>query len=150
MAYYVNEWNLETIKNFSDPYGECRIWRGAKHVQGYGMMRYKGKMRTVHSVIAELKYGVKPTKQSGTRVSRTCGNDGCCNHEHIVIKRATDIQRAAYRRTGRFKDEDILEIRNEYDNNRYHGLVKQLSEKWGVSPATITAICKRRLYKAVK
>ena len=65
MPYYVDEWTLESIKEFSDPEYDCCIWRGGKHKQGYGMMRYKGQMRTVHSVIAELKYGMKPTKYNG-------------------------------------------------------------------------------------
>jgi len=48
---------LEDILERTERVDDCLIWTGGMHEQGYGMMRQDGKMRTVHSVIAEMKYG---------------------------------------------------------------------------------------------
>jgi hypothetical protein len=146
MPYYVNEWTLESIKNFSDPLDDCCIWRGGKHKQGYGMMRYKGKMRTVHSVITELKYGEKPTKYSGTRATRTCDNVACCNPDHIVIKNASDIRSGIYPPKRTLSMETVREIREEYAKGDW-GRGKKLAEKYNVTIHLIYAIANGRIYK---
>ena len=146
MPYYVNQWTLETIKNFSDPLDECCIWRGGKHKQGYGMMRYKGKMRTVHSVITELKYGVKPTKYSGTRATRTCDNVACCNPDHIVIKNATDIRSGIFPPKRSISMETVRAIREEYANGK-HGRGPRLAKKYGISIHMVYSIAGYRTYK---
>ena len=145
------EWTLEQIVAKGRPFNDCLIWTGGKHSQlGYGMMRYKTKMRTVHSVIAEIKYGTKPTKYTGTRVSRTCNEPACCNPEHIVIVDAGSLQRGKAAERGRFTDEEIKDIRNRYDNEYYWGIVSDLSKEYEVKPNHMSAICRRWIYKKVE
>ena len=146
MALYVDEWNLETIKNFSDPEYDCCIWRGGKHKQGYGMMRYQGKMRTVHSVIAELKYGIKPTKYTGTRATRTCDNVACCNPDHIVIKNATDIRCGIFPRPRTISMDVVRAIREEYAKGDW-GRGPRIAKKYNVSTDMVYAIANNRIYK---
>ena len=140
-------WELQDILDNTRKEDDCLIWRGGTHAQGYGMMRYKQQMRTVHSVVAEIKYGVKPTKYTGTRVTRTCGNLLCCNPDHIVIVDAGSLQRGNAPERGRFTDEEIKEIRRLYDDEYYHGIVSKMARDNQVTLNHMSAICTRRIYK---
>ena len=142
-------WTLQDILDNTRKENDCLIWRGGTHAQGYGMMRYEQSMRTVHSVVAEIKYGVKPTKYTGTRVTRTCGNLLCCNPDHIIIVDAGSLQRGNAADRGRFTDEEIIEIRRIYDEEHYHGLVGKLAKDYDVTVNHMSAICTRRIYKKV-
>ena len=142
-------WTLSDILDNTRKEDDCLIWRGGTHAQGYGMMRYETEMRTVHSVISEIKYGVKPTKYTGTRVTRTCGNLLCCNPDHIIIVDAGSLQRGNAADRGRFTDEEIIEIRRQYDNEHYHGLVGKLAKDYDVTVNHMSSICTRRIYKKV-
>ena len=147
MGYYVDEWNLETIKSFSDPLDDCCIWRGGKHKQGYGMMRYNNKMRTVHSVIAELKYGIIPTKTSGTRATRTCDNLACCNPDHIIIESASVIQINAKPSSKRIlTQEQAREIRAKYRPYGW-GAAGKLAKEYNVTTNLVYSIAHNRTYK---
>ena len=144
------EWTLKDITDKGRPFNDCLIWTGGKHSQlGYGMMRYKTKMRTVHSVIAEIKYGTKPTKYSGTRVSRTCNEPACCNPEHIIIVDAGSLQRGNATERGRFTDEEVIEIRRRYDNEWYWGIVSDMAREYSVTGNHMSSICRRWTYKKV-
>lgn len=139
--------DIDDILERTQREGDCMIWTGATHVQGYGMMRQAGEMRSVHSVVAELKYGRKPTKYSGDRVSRTCDNNLCVNPEHIVIVSASSLLRGKHMVKGKFTDDDIREIRRRYDEEYYHGITTEMAKHYDVSVSLISGICKRRIYK---
>ena len=146
----LKHWTLKDITDNTRKEDDCLIWRGGTHSQqGYAMMRYETEMRTVHSVIAEIKYGVKPTKYTGTRVTRTCDNLLCCNPDHIIIVDAGSLQRGNAADRGRFTDEEIIEIRRQYDNEHYHGLVGKLAKDYDVTVNHMSSICTRRIYKKV-
>lgn len=146
----LKHWTLKDITDNTRKEDDCLIWRGGTHSQqGYAMMRYETEMRTVHSVIAEIKYGVKPTKYTGTRVTRTCDNLLCCNPDHIIIVDAGSLQRGNAAERGRFSDEEIIEIRRQYDNEHYHGLVGKLAKDYDVTVNHMSSICTRRIYKKV-
>ena len=146
---YKIDWNISTISKFSNEQGDCLIWRGGKHRQGYAMMRYKGNMRTVHSVIAELKYGYKPTKYTGTRVTRTCGNKMCVNPDHIIIEEASKIQRKRYHcKARKITQEQAREIRKRYAEGGW-GIGMKLAKEYGVTHNTIYATIANKLYKEI-
>lgn len=140
---------IEDILERTRVEGDCRIWTGAKHIQGYGMTRHNGKMRTVHSVVAELKYGWVPDKWCGKRVTRTCDNIDCVNPDHIVIERADQIPRGGSR-GGQFTHDQIREIRKKYDADPYYGILMDLSKEYNCGYSCMASICKRRIYKGVK
>ena len=140
-------WTLSDILANTRKENECLIWKGGTHSQGYGMMRYERTMRTVHSVVAEIKYGTKPTKYTGTRVTRTCYNLLCCNPDHIIIVDAGSIQRGNAAERGRFSDEEIIEIRRQYDEEYYWGIVSKLAKDYNVTANHMSAICRRWIYK---
>jgi hypothetical protein len=142
-------WTLEKILENTEKSGDCMLWKGGTHSQGYGMIRYQTIMRTVHSVVAQLKYNLKeaPGKYSGKRVTRTCDNLRCCNPDHIYIIDAWKLQRgsAAYR--CRFTQEQIADIRHRYDTNYYWGIIRDLSKEYDASEGHMSAICRRHIYK---
>jgi len=152
-------WTLDQIVAKAVPKGDCLLWVGSFHRQGYGMMRFSAnpesgdaKMRTVHSVVAQLKYGTVPSKQSKDRVTRTCDEISCVNPDHIVIKTVSEIMMNA-KQTGtntRFNADEIRAIRKEYADNNYHGAQKDLAIKWGTNDRHMWNIVRKRLYKWVK
>ena len=137
---------IEDILERTERDGDCCIWVGAKHVQGYGMMRQEGVMRSVHSVVAELKYGRKPTKYGGERVTRTCDNVDCVNPDHVVIVAASEIQSGIFPKPRTLSMETAREIRKEYAKGDW-GRGKRIAEKFNISTNMVYAIANGRIYK---
>lgn len=146
---------IEDILKRTEREGDCRLWVGAKHKQGYGMMRYKGKMRTVHSVIAELKYGEKPTKYTGTRVTRTCDNVACCNPDHIVQVTHSQVM-TSFVKTRKPKRgaraelsrEQVVEIRNYPDEG--WGTNEKLARKFKINSSSVGKIRRGETYQWIQ
>jgi hypothetical protein len=145
---------LERVKERSTKEGDCHIWNGPWHRQGYPMVRFPQtkKMRTTYSVVWELLGNSVPAKGDKAKLTRTCDNIKCVNPEHIVLKDMSDVMKAA-RQTGNgcmFTPDEIRAIRKEYDENIYHGCVRNLAEKYNCKEGHMWSICNRRLYKWVK
>jgi len=113
-------WTIEKIEARGTPDGDCILYTGnSLHRQGYPMMRFEGKMRTISSVIAQLKskYGTVPNRESRDKVTRVCGNKLCINSKHIVIKTKGEIMSGAHQ-TGfntLLNADQVRAIRKEYD-----------------------------------
>ena len=145
---------LERIKERSTEEGECHIWNGPWHRQGYPMVRWAQtqSMRTTHSAIWELLGNTVPGKSDKAKLTRSCGNIKCVNPEHIVLKNMSDVMREA-KQTGkgcRFTPDEIRAIRNDYDSNFYYGCIRDLAIKYNCKESHMWSICKRRLYKWVE
>ena len=145
---------LNRIKERSTEEGDCHIWKGPWHRQGYPMVRFPltQKMRTTYSVVWELLGNTVPAKGDKAKLTRTCGNVKCVNPDHIVLKSMSDVMRSA-RQTGNgcfFTPDQIREIRKQYDTNAYHGCIRDLAIKYKCKAGHMWSICHRRLYKWVK
>lgn len=127
----------------------CLLWQGGKHPQGYGMIRWNNeKMRTCHSIVAELKYGYYPRRGSSHKVTHTCNKPHCLNPDHIEIRSASFICKNIAIRSGRIRtlsNDDIRYIREEYARGEW-GMGHRLAEKFNRSPQTIYGIVKGRIY----
>jgi len=138
---------LEEILENTERDGDCMIWQGGKHRQGYGMMRQRGEMRTVHSVVAELVYGYKPDKYHGERVVRTCDNNLCVSPDHVIIEQTANLTRKRYHcKNRKLTQEQVREIRQKYAEGSW-GIGSRLAKEYNVSTYVIYATVSNRLYK---
>jgi len=145
-------WTIQKIQEKGTPDGDCLIWTGAAGSGGYPMMRYGGQMRTVSSVLVEMRDGTVHTRESPNKVTRTCGNKKCIALDHTIVKTKSEVMYAATQTgaTLRFTPDEIRAIRKEYDDNIYRGAQRDLSIKWKTPSRHIWCIVSRRLYKWVK
>lgn len=165
-------WTLDKIMAHSTPEKDtdCLIWKGPWHRQGYAYMRQSARMRTVHSVIHELKTGDNaPGKSSKEKITRTCKNLACVNPEHIVLKNMTDVMKSAKQGNGcMFSSEDIRQIRKDLEKEfirdedgnpvlnkngkikKTVGYHRKLAKKWGGGHQHMWMICNNYRYRWVK
>jgi len=146
---------LQDILDYTDlDENGCMIWRGGKHRQGYAMVRFRKQMRTVHSVIAELKYGESPGRYGGMRVRRTCENKMCCNPEHIIIGSSSNDKLPYWSGdkppNGKFTDDDVRQIRLEAEQDKSWGSRTRLCKRWGCGHITLRRIITGESYRWVK
>ena len=121
--------------------GDCLIWQGATHRQGYGLMRYGKKMQTVHRIMA-IESGKFPDADFNTRIGHTCGNYLCVNPDHLIEQTHSEVIRKAYTRRnntmGCFDSQTIKQIRTEYEQRKNEtGIQKKLARKYGCAPQSM-------------
>lgn len=146
--------NTEKILGRCTPQGDCMIWQGATHRQGYGMIRVDAKMQTVHRVVGLDKYG-NPGDSGTYKFSQTCGNKLCCNPDHIVVKTHSDVMNdcVPWRKpkTGKrstLQPEDVVAIRNDPDSG--WGSFVRLAKKYGTTENTVGKIRRGETYQWIQ
>lgn len=70
---------LATIKDKIIVEGDCWLWTGALHANGYAIIGRDGKQNRVTKILFEDYYDCEIGK---TKLKRTCGNRACVNPEH--------------------------------------------------------------------
>lgn len=63
--------------------GDCWIWRGGRHVDGYGWLRYHGRLYAAHRLAFMLTHGALPPPPLIIR--HRCDNRPCCNPDHLEV-----------------------------------------------------------------
>lgn len=85
--------------------GDCWLWNGAKDPSGYGAVKYYGRKRNLHRVIAHIVYG---SDLDGNHIEichkLECPNRECWNPDHLYVgTRSSNMHDALKRGThGRF------------------------------------------------
>ena len=139
-----------TIKNYvkaieercdKDEETGCWNWTRAKHVQGYGMMRHGGNMKTPQRIMA-IEMNLFDDINFYTRIGNSCNNKLCCNPDHIVSMTHTEVNYKRYDRLGTGgKFEGIEEqVRNEYNDmksNKIPRIINILAKKYDCHPTMI-------------
>lgn len=148
----------------------CWIWKGAKHEDGYGLVKILGKLRRAHRVSFVLAGG---TFDRGPIVIHgACNNPSCVNPDHLssgsysqneadkrrdgTLSPATGSKHGAYTRPERvlkgskngnskLNEDQVMSIRSKYEAG---GLTMQnLADEYGTSQTLINMIILRKRWK---
>ena len=135
--------------------GDCMIWQGAKHRQGYAHVRVGRKMMSAHRIIGLEIHG--DAGDSGVhKFTQTCGNLLCCNPNHIKPTTHSEVCRRSYAKgerlpksgkRRRLSRDQIIAIRVEpfkYGCNTY------LAKKFDTNVTTVRRIRNGESYAWVK
>lgn len=133
-----------------DPETGCHNWTGAKDKDGYGLIKYNGKMIRVHRLVYERHNGEIPEEQC---VLHECDNPPCCNPEHLRLGTQKDNsedmvgkgRQSKGEKNGRVKltKEQVIEIR------AITKPLMQLAEEYGISFGQIGKIKRRERWRHV-
>lgn len=137
--------------------GECLEWQRCRNDYGYGRVTYNGRVERAHRVSYELMYGEIP---DGTVIRHRCDNPACIHPLHLEAGTMQDNSNDMVSRgrhvpvslpgekhpMNRLSEDDILAIRSAPTG---YGTGVRLAEKYGVTPAAISAIRKRKLWRHI-
>ena len=139
-----------------NPETRCKEWQRQKDKDGYGMIRYKGKMTKTHRLVWYLVKGNWPKGM----LLHSCDHPSCINLKHLREGSAQDNvddmfskgreMKAKGERVGSAKltEKQVIAIRKLYKTGRYSQ--KELALIYKVMRQNISSICTRRIWKHVK
>lgn len=76
--------------------GDCLLWTGAKSSNGYGVVRWHGRMVYTHRLAYALHVGAWPER--GLVVRHGCDTPACCAIWHLMLGTQADNNRDRQRR----------------------------------------------------
>lgn len=137
----------------------CWEWQAGKDKDGYGKFEYAhGKGRAAHRVAWLLTFGTEPGKML---VCHSCDHPSCCNPYHLFLGTSADNNKDASKkgrnngnpnhgekRTHRFTEKQILEIRSKYVPRVYTTI--KLAEEYGTTSGAIYNIITGRTWGYLK
>lgn len=150
-----------------DKSNDCWEWRAGKMATGYGSCRYNGSTQTTHRVAWQLTYGPIP---AGMFVCHHCDNRICVRPDHLFLGTHADNMRDMAKKGRNYRaictperpshnrgsghglskltEPDVAEIRRLYASGHY--LQREIAERFGVNPGTVSGIVGRRSWRHVE
>jgi hypothetical protein len=139
----------------------CWEWQGKCNVEGYGKLRWHGKLYRAHRIAAWLSGLVEtprgPSGIADTFILHRCDNRRCCNPEHFFLGSQSDNAKDAYVKNRLAKGEHVGtakltniqadEIRKEYAKG--YRFQKDIAKEYGVSQSVVCNITRRRTYRNI-
>jgi hypothetical protein len=124
--------------------GECWIWTGCIHANGYAQIRYKKETLQAHRLSYRFHVGFIPDDKF---VLHRCDVRHCINPDHLFLGTNQDNMLdmiTKSRHIGKLSQEEVLEIRN---TKAYRGITYRLAEKYGVCQQLISLIRTNKIWK---
>lgn len=135
----------------------CWNWSGFRHDFGYGYVKFMGRAIGVHRVMWFLIHGAFNSKPFF--VLHHCDNPPCCNPDHLFLgtqkdnlhDAATKLRMALGERHWGciLTTEDVVNIRSRYVPRSSSESAAALAREYGVSPANISSIIRRKSWRHV-
>jgi hypothetical protein len=133
--------------------GGCWIWQGAKDEAGYGQIRFRGRLRSPHRLMA-IAVGILPEDAPRDLFAcHTCDTPPCCRPDHLFAGTNADNQRDAARKgrlssgervaSAKLTTEQARAIRRD---PRLHRLI---AVEYGIDPSTVSHIKSGRRWSHV-
>lgn len=123
----------------------CKEWEGTYDAQGYP--RYKSGGRSLYVHRAEFEYFHRRL-EPGEKVYRACGNRRCVNALHLVTEKPVTKKRRQRPASAKLNPRKVREIR-EALARRDRPSQRALAEKYGVTPAAISHVARRKTWAHV-
>lgn len=108
--------------------GDCLVWTGATHDNGYGIIWTGSRIMRAHRWAWEREHGSIPP---GMDLDHRCGNRLCCNTDHLrVTSRKQNMEnytklnsnsRSGIRGVGRTKEGDRWRVRVKHNYREHYG-----------------------------
>lgn len=130
-----------------DPTGDCWLWTARTTPQGYGQFFVRrGQYYGAHAVSHTLVHGPIPP---GGVICHRCDNPPCVNPDHLFLGSQSDNALDMFakgrasrthgtaRLNARLDDDAVREIREAHP---YHGLIRDLAARFGVSCTTVRKV----------
>ena len=132
-----------------DKSGDCWVWTGTIRLDGYGVFKYRGLVRSAHRVAWEIEHGVGLT--SDMHVLHACDNPPCVRHlflgDHAT--NMADMARKGRARNGsqRLTEAQVREVRAMV---RAGHMQKDVAAQFGVDPSLISHIMCGRVWRRLR
>lgn len=119
--------------------GDCWIWTGTVHKDGYGVIKYNNKRMYTHLFMLKMLNGVDvPPGYEGDHL---CRRRACCNPDHIeVVTKQENLRR----RAGQLSPEQAKTIKTSSLS------AEELAEQYNVTQAHVRRIKAGRRWRDVE
>jgi len=134
--------------------GPCWVWTGTAHLGfGYGLIHHKGRNQPTHRVSWQLEIGPIPDDLC---VLHKCDNPPCVRPSHLFLgTRAENIadktakgrqDKGVQIHFARLNPDKVREARAMFASGSLH---REIAERFGVHPATITYLLNGKTWRHV-
>jgi len=90
---------LESLMELTVDKGGCLLWQGFVRPNGYGVVVFRGRQRSVHAVVKHLCDPGGFNFEPGMDVDHTCNERSCINPAHLeAVTHQENMRRARDRR----------------------------------------------------
>lgn len=148
-----NEFRPRKPYEFEDKNGCFVCTSHAFGRDGYPIVKRRGKMKRLSHVIYEECFGFL---EDGQIILHKCDNPTCVNPEHLRagtpqensedMKRKNRQARGSKNASAKLTEEDVINIRKMRNGGK---TLLQIANKFNVSMANVSDICRRKVWKHV-